>query len=127
MRLRDLNWYRYEKLRSLLAGLYDASHLTNSAIKAVEVVINQPKPSPTSLLLAGWLSEIMGKKDIVKIVPVNLNSGESNSFLKVIVKGSGFEIAVSQDKDQFQVFSGESVRKLILKPLTTAQLIFSSF
>jgi len=123
VRLRDINWCRYEKLRSLLAGLYDASHVSRSAIKSVEVVINQPRPSPTGLILAGWLGEALEQKELVKLVTANLTTGESKLFVKVVVKGDGFELSVSQDGDNFEVSSAGTVRKLNSKPLSTAQLI----
>lgn len=123
VRLRDLNWYRHERLRSLLAGLYDASDVTTKSIREVEVLLNQSKPNPTALILAGWLEEILGKKDLVKIVTGSTSSDKMDTFIKVVVKGKGFELSVSQDGDQFEVSSGDSIRKLSSKPLSSAQLI----
>jgi hypothetical protein len=123
VRIRDLNWYRLEKLRSLLAGLYDAGGFSSSAIKSVELIIAQPKPTPTSLILSGWLNEIFNKAGLVKIVSDQKVSGASSSYIKVLVKGENFDISVSQDGDSFEVTTGESTRKLNSKSPSTSQLI----
>lgn len=123
VRLRDLNWYRHERLRSLLAGLYDASDITTEAISEVEVLLNQSRPSPTALILAGWLEEILGKKDLVKIISNSTLPAHTDSYVKIVVRGKGFELSVSQDGEQFEVASGGSVRKLHSKSSSSAQLI----
>lgn len=123
VRLRDLNWYRHEKIRALLAGLFDTSNFTSSSIKEVEVVVNQKGISPTGLLLAGWLKEALGERDIVKLSSVALHGGESSSYIKLSVRGDSTELSVSQDGEKFEVCCGGSVRALSSKPLTTAQLM----
>jgi hypothetical protein len=123
VRLRDINWYRLEKLRSLLAGLYDAGGFSSSAIKAVEVHITQSKSTPTSLLLAGWLNEILQMEGLVKIVSAQTVKGASSSYIKVSVNGDNFNMSVSQDGDLFEVTTGESTRKLNSKSPSTSELI----
>ena len=123
VRLRDINWYRHERLRSLLASLYDASSFSSSAIKEVEVILNQEKPSATGLILAGWLGEVLENESLVKIITSKPTSGQTESYIKVLVKGDGLELAVSQDGDFFEVTSGGSTRRLNSKSSSVAQLI----
>ncbi len=127
VRVRDLNWYRSEQLRSLLAEVFDAGEFGREgySIQSVEVISSNSKPDATSLLLAGWLKEILRSETgdaNVKFVSQKPKKNQGH-FLKLLVKTDGLEFSVAQYEQMFEVSIGENSRRLTAREQSIAQLI----